>query len=175
MKALKPVSSCNLRLGNPPEFQPPLSLSLSLEMSDSSRDSGWILPSKKNEGERGKGSLTLWNNRHLYINIYIYTLKEKLCQTRKWWMFSGEDTVHFSPSHLVLITSFGHGKIEKQRVCDSQTSLRITKKSNELLHLPSIKKKTSRKLPGIIAELSTFSNDSWRLEVILTLCLHDSL
>lgn len=25
MKALKPVSSCNLRLGNPPEFQPPLS------------------------------------------------------------------------------------------------------------------------------------------------------
>lgn len=29
MKALKPVSSCNLRLGNPPEFQPPLSLSFS--------------------------------------------------------------------------------------------------------------------------------------------------
>lgn len=29
MKALKPVSSCNLRVGNPPEFQPPLSLSFS--------------------------------------------------------------------------------------------------------------------------------------------------
>lgn len=50
MKALKPVSSCNLRLGNPHEFQPPLSLS-SLEMSDSSRRSGGSFPVVGKGGE----------------------------------------------------------------------------------------------------------------------------
>lgn len=53
MKALKPVSSCNLRVGNPPEFQPPLSLS-ALEMSDSSRHSGGSIPVVgKNTGKDG--------------------------------------------------------------------------------------------------------------------------
>lgn len=50
MKALKPVSSCNLRLGNPPEFQPPLSLS-PLVMRDFSRHLGGSFPVvRKREG-----------------------------------------------------------------------------------------------------------------------------
>lgn len=52
MKALKPVSSCNLRLGNPPEFQAPLSLS-PLVMSDFSRRLGGSFPVvRKREGRK---------------------------------------------------------------------------------------------------------------------------
>lgn len=58
MKALKPVSSCNLRLGNPPEFQPPLSLSSLWR---------WVIfpvtrvdPSLLERGRGREGRLMLW-------------------------------------------------------------------------------------------------------------------
>lgn len=71
MKALKPVSSCNLRLGNPPEFQPPLSLS-PLVMRDFSRHLGGSFPVVR------KGRLTLqkrlnkWGLHSFFLSFFLF-------------------------------------------------------------------------------------------------------
>lgn len=128
MKALKPVSSCNLRLGNPPEFQPPLSLSFS-------GDEwffpwlGWILPCRGRGGEgrtvnavemlqqRGLCSL-FWGERDGWFESY--TPRESATgQKSTWWMFVEEARADIGRclSHLVVITfpsdaASHHGKLK---------------------------------------------------------------
>lgn len=96
MKALKPVSSCNLRLGNPPEFQPPLSLSF---FGDEwvFPSLGWILPCCRREKaintmevhqQQGVCSF-FWGERD--GRFESYTPQESVTdQKSTWWMFIEE-------------------------------------------------------------------------------------
>lgn len=132
MKALKPVSSCNLRLGNPPEFQPPLSLS-PLVMSDFSRHLGGSFPVVR------KGRLTLqkrlnkWGLHSFFLSFFFfggwggrdewcesYTPQESVTdQKSTWWMFIEEAQADISHclSDLFVITfpsdtASYHGKLK---------------------------------------------------------------
>lgn len=114
MKALKPVSSCNPRVGNPPEFQPPLSLS-ALEMSDSSRRSGGSIPVVGKtqrrmvytiETTRQKGLTQLFFSEAMDGLKVIHLKKSVAEQKSTWWMLieeAGAD-IGCCPSHLFVIT-----------------------------------------------------------------------
>lgn len=135
MKALKPVSSCNLRLGNPPEFQPPLSLS-PLVMRDFSRHLGGSFPVvRKREGRTVNATETSeqmgftellsfffffggWGGRDEWCESY--TPQESVTdQKSTWWMFIEEAQADISHclSDLFVITfpsdtASYHGKLK---------------------------------------------------------------